>query len=853
MLDKGLVSSIGLFNWPLTGLVTSPTILAELERTYLNVARPPYQKDETKSAESMTYVPLPLHIHSLFSQVVQDAEEHINSSNSGHNHHGGSNSSKNTNRQLHIGANVNPLSQDPFRMVLLNPGCLTSIMRLPASVKPPKNAAGGVREPLNKMATSINQLLRIGASDSLDLAQHFLLLPSHVDTDQGGSRKTPKDSPFSHLIEFNLKHYKAQLSSPTTPKFLVSANVNVLNVFALNETFDYNNTTTFTSTASPFPLLLNQLNNYPPASSADSVTSSCSQVSAYTKMVEKPVLRLQLKNSIVVTSIVTLSSEASVVLGLNTGDIVYLNLSNLSYRIFSVLGTGSQNLDLNLVAIFDPVTSLNAIIHPTRSLLLVAGFSSGEVLIIDPIAPGYSASAPYRKKVVGKDRFVTFFKRFDLSFAEEKGTLDKDDIGATYVVGHFKLSLKPITCIASTIAHDARIHFPNNPMILAFASEDGLVRFIDLIATHGQNYGNLSNFYNLLILTDMISCYFQDGLRFIQFSPDFRFLCVCGAGDSIEIFKMSYYNVNGLLLKNSEAEKKAYRSRSNTVTSVSSNAHSLSIFSPPISSNTSQNCDSQKEDSHELKYPPIIKDIVIVSRFKAHTNIIERVAFVKADEFHHTKSKTGHEVYNFISCGRDGQVMVWELNTKALTKTKKAHLSTVNRHQSVVSERRMDRNPSLLTENTTGSQSAAVRGKHLGLPSSKKHHQRNRSITSHEDNILTHSFSALGINNILGSNTPPPTQNDNSEEQNNIVNSLYKSLYEFRLKKHYGKQEIKNKYQCIIHGVVDDLELPIMRIPLLVMDLSCLIREGSINGFHLASNDFWVFSSAGDIFRYKIV
>lgn len=843
LVDGGRSLTLQQYNWPLTGLVTSPTVLATLEDSYLNVARPPYQKEERKNVESSTYVPLPLHITSLFAQVVQETTDQ-----------------NNNNRHLHIGAGVNPLVHDPFRLVLLNPGCLSSMIRLPPSVKPQGNGSGsggGVREPLNKMATSINQLLRIGTPEQLDLSPHFHPLVGHVDQEPAAAKKAPKDSPFSHFVEFNQKHYKAQIASPSVPKLLVSANVNVVNVFALNEDFDYNNTTSFSSTSTPFPQpqpqQQSQANSNAPVSSTASVASANSQVTAYTKVVEKPILRLQLKSSVIVTSLLTINAEPSVVLGLNTGEILYINLANLTYRHFSDLGSDARGQESAFISITDPVTSINAIMHPTRDLLLVAGFASGEVVIIDPTMPASSTSVPYKKTVVGKDRFVTFFKKFDLSLGASRDPSTEHAIGPPYLVGHFKVSHKPITSIASTIAHDVRAHLPSNPMILALASDDGLVRFIDLIATHGQNYGDPSNFYNLLILTDMISSYFQDGVRFIEFSPDFRFIVVCGKGDSIEIFRMSYYNVNGLLLKNSESTKKSMRSRSNTVNSSSSNAHSLSVFLPPISSNTSQTLDMQREDSHETKYPPMIKDIVIVSRFKAHTNTVERVAFVKNDEFHQTKNKAGHDVYNFISCGRDGHVMVWELNTKALTKVKKTHLITSHRSHSVVSEKKIERNPSMASENNSGTHPASTRGLPVGLSSSKKsHHQRNRSITSHDDNPLTQSFSALGINNILSSHTPQASTNGNTEEQLNIVNSLYRSLYELRLKKHYGKQGTKREYQCIIHGIVDDKELPIMRIPLLTMNLSCLIKEGSISGFHLASNDFWIFGSTGDIFRYRI-
>ncbi|WPK27153.1 hypothetical protein PUMCH_004528 [Australozyma saopauloensis] len=832
LLDRSKTKTIEHFNWPLTGLVTSPSVLATLEDVYLNVARPPYQTDDNKNAELSTYVLLPLHITSLFAQVVQETGEQNDNSN---------------NRHLHIGASVNPLVHDPFRLVLLNAGCLSAIIRLPHEPKP-AHGSGGVREPLNKLANSLNRVLRFGTLELSDPDPLFHLIPGHVDAEGSNSRKAPKDSPFAHLVDFNQKLYYAQMDSPAVQKLLVSVNINVLNIFALDEKFDYANTSTVVSTNTLFPAPQPQASATASASSTASVTLTHSQVAPYNKVVERPILRLQFKCSIVVTSMLVLKSEPAVVLGLNTGEVIYINLCNLTYRHFTDLGADGS--DQQSVAIPDAITAINAIVHPSRGHLLILGNASGEVMILDPFAPASSSSKPYKKTVTGKDKFVTFFKKFDLSFTAGKEPNSAGDSSPAYIVGHFKLSHKPITCIASTIAHDARIQFPSNPMIIAIASEDGFVRFIDLIATHGKNYGDPSNFYNLLILTDIISCYFQDGVRFIEFSPDFRFICICGKGDSIEIFKMSYYNVNGLLLKNNEVPKKGGRSRSNTITSSTSNTHNLSLFSPPMSSNTSQTFEMQREDSHEAKYPPTIKDIVIVSRFKAHTNTVERIAFVKADEFHQTKSKPGHDVYNFISCGKDGNVMVWELNTKALTKTKKTHLITAHRNQSVISEKRSERHTPLVSESMSASQSQAT---NRTLPSLlPKKHQRNRSITSHDDNPLALSFSALGINNLLGSSPPPQNQTENSEEQSNIVNSLYRSLYELRLKKHYGKQESKHKFQCVLHGIVDDSEVPIMRIPLLTMNLLCLIKEASISGFHLASNDFWIFGSTGDIFRYKI-
>ena len=63
-------------------------------------------------------------------------------------------------------------------------------------------------------------------------------------------------------------------------------------------------------------------------------------------------------------------------------------------------------------------------------------------------------------------------------------------------------------------------------------------------------------------------------------------------------------------------------------------------------------------------YPPLIKDIQIVGRFKGHTNIVKSTKFVK-DDF-------STLVYKLVSCGYDGKIIVWDY--KALPKIKKSHL-----------------------------------------------------------------------------------------------------------------------------------------------------------------------------------
>ena len=310
LLDEAKVLSIEQYNWPFAGLVVSQAVLASLVDTYLNVARPPYQADEN-NAESSTYVPLPLHITSLFSQVAQNSDVP----------NGGT-------RHMQVGASVNPLVHDPFRLVLLNPGCLSTIVRLPHDTKPPSPPVGGVCDPLNKLATWRNRLLRLGAQDLPKSCLEFRLVFS-----DGEPGKPAKDSPFSAILEYDANTYVAQMSSPAVHKLLVSVNVNVLNVFALDENSDYNNTATVVSTAPLFPQSTQPAENLPPSSSASAVLSY-TQIPLYKKVVERPILRLQLKPSLIATSMVALAVEPSIVLGLGTGEIVVIKLADLTYRHF---------------------------------------------------------------------------------------------------------------------------------------------------------------------------------------------------------------------------------------------------------------------------------------------------------------------------------------------------------------------------------------------------------------------------------------------------------------------------------------------------------------------------------------
>ncbi|GEQ70588.1 hypothetical protein JCM33374_g4266 [Metschnikowia sp. JCM 33374] len=833
-LENSLTSSqlhaIETFNWPVTGSNVSVSAKAHLDHTYLHVARPPFEPDVHKNIESTTYVPMPLHYASLFSKLITEG--------TGQNQDGGK----------HIGANVNPLLHDPFCLVHLNPGCLSSMITLHSHPKVSGQGVTDFRNPFNKMTHSINRLLRIGVSDSSH-ASHWHPLLSEIDTDghnsshKSSSKKSMRDTPIiNSLIDFDKKFYSSHISSSSTSKLLVSASVNVVNVFAIGENHKYSCTSTFQSTAPIFPQPPTPVVSSTHSSGASSSSVHSSSV-PYKKVIERPILRLQLNTHLLVTSLLTLSNEMLIVIGLSNGDIFLINLASLTFRHLDDLGNHDYKSSASNLSSVNAVTSLCAVAHPTHDLLIIAGYATGEVVILDPNGGPKTSDGMYTKTVVGSDRFVTYFKIFDLSGWCKRDAALADETSPAYLIGHFKISHKPITSIASTMPHESSVNNPHKPMIIAFASEDGLVRFVDLTATYGKNYGNSDNFYNSPILTDIVSNYFQDGVRDIGFSPDNKFFVSCGKGDLVEIFKMSYYNVNALLHKNGGApSNRGGRSRSGTINSsnssnIQSSASFLGYGSTPAS------LDVPKVESSETYYAPAIKDIAIVSRLKGHMNTVQKVSFLSKDQYFSPGDISTSGTYNLITCGNDGKVNLWEFNNKALPRIKKCHFTTVTRRPSHHGD----------SASTPQLQSLSSRRKSLSSPSLTRTQKSARPFNS-EDLQLTTSFSKLGINNLLSSNSQTMTSPENTEEQLQIVFSLYRSLYEMRLKKHYAKQkkELRAKYSCVVHGIVNDKDLPSIQVPLLEMDLSCLVKNGHISGYHCDSKDFWIYGKSGDIFRYEI-
>lgn len=862
-------------NWPLTSSAALPaSVKAKLNSTYLHVARPPFQNDVQKNVESTTYVSLPSHVTRIFSKVVDG-------------HH----SSVKQDGGLHIGANVNPLIPDPYRLVHLNPGCLSSMIVL-ANEK--SSALNENRNPFRNMTTSLNKFLRMGTSPAAEGADSpFKSLinavpesSSHSITHPqiGGNQHPRKASKtlkvFAKILDYDSRVYQAHIKAPTTEKLLVSTSVNVINVFAIDKEHKFTGTKEANSTTALFPLA--EEKESLAASNSSSVPGSQPQQQGppptltttckpYKKVVEVPLLRLQLHPRLMITSILTFvcsdTHDPVLVLGLNTGSIVVINLASITYRLFDNLGmkpTRDGGADASWTN--TSVTTLSAITHTKYELLIVAGYANGEVIILDPL--GSASDTPYTKQEVGHDSSITFFKKFDLSLLNKKtGETDEDDTPG-YIVGYFKLSHKPITSIASTIAYQPlpSQNLMRNPFIIAIASDDGLVRFVDLLNTHNKNYGDPQNFYNHLIVSDIVASYFQDGVRHIEFSPDHRFFAIAGKGDLIEVFKMTYYNINGLINKKSGHTRG--RSRSGTMNSGSSiPQHAPSLFLSTTESATTGNSFDNREDFQDAAsepaacFPPTIKDITIVGRLKGHTNTVEKVSFVSRCQLsknHALEDETPSSAYKLISCGSDGKIIIWDFDSKAVSRVKKGHLTTRKKKSSKDNEVSPEQ-----TANIPALQPVSSRVRPLSshVPPSftltKAQHSRARSLSHNDESFPKLPFGNLGINKILSPSPQPLAHSiEDDEERQKIVVLLYRWLFEIRLKRQYPGGNIskdgRKKYTSIIHKIANDEELPSIQIPSLEVDYSYFLRDGKIQNYLVSPDQFFIFGRNGDIFSYML-
>jgi outer membrane biosynthesis protein TonB len=964
-LNKELLNKQDMsIHWPITN--PSSTTIAKLEPTYLNIARPPLNGSNN---ESTTYVSLPYHVTGLFKDIVKHKDKKLEGN-------------------MHIGANVNPLIHDPFKNIAINPGCLSTIIDIHSS-NPQRDSHThqsdiNNKNPFNKLTLNFNKLLKFTTgNNATDRADHdFQSLHQYVD----------KKLPFGlvlidKVLEYDQTTYLNELQSQQTSKLLISSHVNILNVFTIDSKGAYKNTKELKTTKPIVPYFHEEDENDASKStaatteSAPSVASSASSTT-YRKVIEKPLLRIQFHQNCIITSLksfVTFSKEPIVVLGLGSGEIVIINLMEFTYQVFDNLGqstspyrnnsdcasikSGNSGACTNTLATSTSVSSLQIITHPLYEFLIVAGLSNGEIMILDPYAeketPANTVSSflsdeklrkasgsqtRYVKKVVGSDSCITFFKKFDLSPFKrliDPKTSSDDPFYPHYLIGHFKVSHKPITAITSTIPHQSPFSEQErtyqHPMLLAIACDDGFVRIIDFIFTAGCNFGDSDPKTNHSILTDAISNYFNDGITHLEFSPDLKFLSIVGSGDLIEMYKMSYYNINGLLSKNQANNSHHHshtnvstlsngpgrRSRSGTVNSVNSDTpqrpSAASLFLSPMNITPSNSVDFNRNEQYQARmvnhyprevYPPIVKDITIVGRFKGHTNTCQGIKFVKEP----TKElePTGTLAYKLISYGYDGKVIIWEFDYRALPKLKKVKtaekkkkkdISKPTKAPSATGTPTLSQNPnsSQPQQNPpqnhpqnlphTATQTSALLGiripqntgqlGNIPIKSNLNFHARSRSLHSEEFTTSLIAVNSPTFNNLnaslnnqssggsamnmttlltattsstsnISSSVPETLANGEfSVDQIEIVTSLYKSLFDLRFKRHYKTSGTKknSKLATIFHQIVDDKLVPSIDIPICSLDLSPFVHDGKIGGVYLDENNLWIFGKNGDVFR----
>ncbi|KAI5959035.1 creC [Candida margitis] len=705
-LPNDMPRSTAEIAWPVTN-GKSINAKLKLESDYLNIARPPLGP-----FESTTYVSLPLHLVNAFKEKVQQSD-------------------KRSEGNMHIGANVNPLTQDPFRNPNMNPGALTTIVETRTRFQS--------KNPFNKLTTNLNKLFT-------------------------------KDEFYDNVEASDVSILSYNDDFASCGRLLVSTNVNVLNVLGLSESSQFEHT----------------------------------KVRENESKIEQPLLRLQLSSKCVITSLTAFvfHEEPIIILGCNQGKVVIVKPRSMKMKQIDLNLNSPESI--NLVN----VSTVHAIRHPLYEYLIVTGTSNGEVFILNPL--GRNEMRNYKKEVVGTDSYVTYFRKFDLSLFGEPS----DD----QLIGHFKLCHKSITAISSTLSVENALRNDLQPLLLAVASEDGFVKFIDFMFTYRLDQEEVSS----SLVTDIVSNYFNTGISDIKFSPDFKFFSIVGKGDLIEVFKMTYYNINGLLRK----PERQGRSRSGTVNSHNSLYTSMTATQ------------SLHDHGQEKSYPPMVKSIEIVCRFKGHTNSVRAIQFFN-DNNSSSSSNDSLSVYKLVSCGNDGKIFVWEFDYKAVPKVKKP--------QAVVSQSKPRESRRSIHEKKN-SIHIVTHSPSPGPIHSRSAHRRNLSTS---DPILnTPSFTnllstkSLNLTSVL-SDDPSP-----KPKQPETIISLYKQLLDIRVKKSPQKKFIQSS--TIISPIVNDKYLPSISIPLVTIDLTSIVPDGKIDNVVIEKQAVWCFCKNGDIFKYAI-
>ncbi|CAN3371922.1 hypothetical protein DIURU_004599 [Diutina rugosa] len=561
-----------------------------------------------------------------------------------------------------------------------------------------------------------------------------------------GSHNLKEESPWVSAV--------LESSGTLAPKVLVSVNTNIFNVINLNAAEEYAGTREIVTTRPLFPFQ---------AANVD-----------YRKIIEHSYAR------VVFTHTVTAmwAENSTVIIGFVTGDILILDLQTLTYNTLPHVGNASASSA-------DPasVTALQVFHHPQLAQpFIIAGYANGEVAIFDPSAP----ETEYARDIVGTDPYITYFRKFDLSSWATRPR--------SMVVGHLKLSYHHITSIATTMTTPSGTTSQSgiSPLLIAIGGTDGVIHIIDLMFTSNMEYGVHSP-VSSPVVTDVVTNYFNDHVSQVKFTPDNKFLVVAGSSDLVEVFKMTYYNVDSLLNQR-QRPAKGGRSRSNTASSV-------------------QTTGSVHPDTP--RYPPTIKSIDAVARFKGHTNIVHRVDIIPG---------SAPNCYKIVSAGWDGKLMVWEFDYKALPKLKRKVTSEPRARR--MSRHRSGHSPSPL-------------------------HLRTRSEDGGTSPVYPLN-NVTNVNNMASMLHPSGAESQVSsvEAPPEVVSSVYKSLFELRHKRHY-KSAVK-KHRVIVHSVADCKSVPMLEVALVDLDLSRLVPDGKIDNFEVTPYSIWCFTMGGDIYRYRI-
>lgn len=886
-------------SWPLSSQGSKKSYM-KLEDTYINIARPPLN-DGNFSYESTTYVSLPNHIHKLFESVIEHKTEN-----------------KSLDGGVQIGSNFTSMLPDPFHLVNLNPGCLSAVIELNNSRNHLiDDVSSQSKNPFAKFTTNFNKFLKITLPSEKEQGLNYdnfqPLMPCFKNSNSnsngygngngigngngngngngsngnGNCNSSGSSSGglfYKLLNQFDLETYMRDLSNPDTSKLLISCHVDVINIFALDIDSRFKSVKKITSDK-PYNNLLFETNG-----------------SSYEKHIPEPLLRFQLRPGTIVTSFYSFKhiEIPMILLGLNSGEIVLFNLKTLTFQLFEnfagpatvtdSFSMSPQNVSSTLTNV--PVTSLEAINHPVYDFVILGGFANGEFIILNPFAVENTVKTKYSKSVVDKDQFVTYFKKFDLTPFSAKTPTVTDSNCPSCIMGHVKLSQRPITCINSTISLTNTNTSNLNPMLIAAGSDDGIVRLISLTDTYNEDYGSNNRTTPKSVVSDMISNYFHDGITDIKFSPDFKFLCVVGNGDIVEIFKLGYYNVNGLLGKHHSGTNSGNvagrRSRSGTVNSSTSN--NLGGFLSPQATSQSNSLDvPRNEDSGTTSdalgvLPPALKEIRLVVRLKGHTNRVSRVLFITNDQIFNPNLETSNEsdlIYRIMSSGKDGKAIVWEFDYKALPKVRvprpkrkvptnhqqdQNHLQSQNQPQTTNNKSKLSSNQNPPPISTRG---IIQHGR------TKSNQLEDSNTTNRGGGTFPSLNASLGISNlnsVLSKSKPGDSNNNDTSngisqaesagDQVKGVAGLYSSLYDVRHRKHYthllmeqapeaDSNKIK-KYPTIIHPIVNDKLVPSIEVPLTEVDLNFWFKDGKVYDIFLDGIHLWCLGRNGDIIKYSL-